>query len=625
MKHLRSVFSIILIIAVILYIANYFVESNTETFKNNSIKIVQQQLLSAARNQVKSIQVLLQQFETIEERKNVITEVVSNMHDGGGGCPWVINDLGTIIAHPDRDKIGVNILQESREKYPDCYEVHKLEYIIGHMVNGNEGMGFYHCHRGDEVVQQVLGYAPIRNWNPKKGFENRIWSFVVSIEYNTVTNPIEAYSDNIFKWSLFIMGFLGFAITIWFVLLFLLHKNKIMLHAQANELKEQKKIRKLFDALPFGTCLLTADKEIVEINDPALEIMRYDPGNFDLARKHLIGKPCNDVFCPNITCPIIENNICIDRSEKTLLDKNRKSVPILKSAIPITLDNEEYIFETFVDLTKIKEVEGILKAEKERSELLAKEAQIANISKSKFLATMSHEIRTPMNAIIGFSDILKFDDNLTEQQRDQVERINSAGRNLLGIINDILDISKVEAGKLDLEYVTCESSEILERIELYKARAQQNGIDFQCFSHLPKTVELDPTRVNQCITNLVSNALKFTKKGGFITIYCYEMDSCLYCDVLDSGIGIPKDKQHKIFDMFTQADSSTTRKYGGTGLGLSITKKLVNLMDGEIHMASEENSWTIFSLKIPIKIIDDTRVRYEPQECTCVDHQTMRP
>ena len=245
-----------------------------------------------------------------------------------------------------------------------------------------------------------------------------------------------------------------------------------------------------------------------------------------------------------------------------------------------------------------------LAAEKERSDSLAQRAEQANHAKSEFLANMSHEIRTPMNSIIGFADLLA-EETLQGEQLEFVNTIRDSGRMLLSLINDILDFSKIEAGRLDVEDVDCDVKELLGRTEvLLKASAEKKGLKFGIFysDHLPKYFKTDPIRIKQCIVNLVNNAIKFTETGHVYVNVSTEQDqarSWIRFDIEDTGIGIPKDRQEAIFEAFTQADGTTTRRFGGTGLGLTITRKLIELLGGKLSLHSEVGRGTVFTLRIP--------------------------
>ena len=234
-------------------------------------------------------------------------------------------------------------------------------------------------------------------------------------------------------------------------------------------------------------------------------------------------------------------------------------------------------------------------------------AERSELVKQQFLANMSHEIRTPMNAIMGMTGILKRNEHLPEQEK-YLNAVSQSSENLLVILNDILDLSKLEAGRTELEQVAFDPRQVIGNVRdilRYKAEEKALALTVDIAEDMPRTLVGDPTRLNQIVLNLAGNAIKFTERGS-VTLRVRWVNGELRIDVIDTGIGIPQDRLHNIFEEFTQAYSDTARKYGGTGLGLTISKRLAEMQGGNITVKSEQGKGSTFTVTIPCAVVTGT-------------------
>ncbi len=370
------------------------------------------------------------------------------------------------------------------------------------------------------------------------------------------------------------------------------------------------RLKTVLDTIETGVVIIDAETHtILDANKKATEMCGS-------TKEELIGNVCHNHICPaeKGSCPISDLGQKVDNAEKLLLRADGKKVQILKTVVPVKLSGKECLLESFVDISGIKTMEeNLLEAKEEIEEMnrhletstteareMALQAELANASKSEFLANMSHEIRTPMNGVLGMADLL-LDTELNSQQHNYATVIQNSGNALLDIINDILDISKIEAGKLDLEEIDFDLRTACDNMnDVVALKAHKKNLEYTCLidHEVPSLLQGDPGRLRQILVNLVGNAVKFTGSGEIaVHIRLKNEDDArvtLCFAVKDSGIGIPKEKIDTLFNKFTQADSSTTRRFGGTGLGLSISKQLIEMMGGQITAESGEGKGSTF-------------------------------
>ncbi len=385
-----------------------------------------------------------------------------------------------------------------------------------------------------------------------------------------------------------------------FVIVFLLAIEFVLHRRRSRELKNAQRFLRLAKQETLETAQISLGNPypLIQVSDKG-DVTFINPAAFD---------KFPEIREKGLKHPILSGLDKIINKNESVSREVEFSKLVYNQTISPTRVNGHTAFTIYCyDVTERKANEKELQKSREAAEK-------ANQARGDFLANMSHELRTPMNGIIGLSDIL-VEAGLEPKHHELIEAVNSSAHNLLILLNDILDFSKIEAGELTLEAIPFDLRRIVKQIEsLQKPVAIRKGLEMKSVidNSVPPLLIGDPSRLQQILNNLIGNALKFTTQGSITLSVGGQMDKTGYftirISVTDTGIGIPKAKQDKLFKKFQQADASTSRQYGGTGLGLAISKNLAKLMDGNISLQSMEGKGSTFSVTIPARIAETVAV-----------------
>ncbi|MBN1949580.1 MAG: response regulator [Bacteroidales bacterium] len=439
-------------------------------------------------------------------------------------------------------------------KNPD---ISKLSKIRSDLKSGSSGL-IEHTLKNDTLSHGLLTYY--------KPVTIKGHNFGLAFSYNNSYFKEKVYTRS--KWIIIIS--VAFFALIILVLFYMVWRNEKR-SRQVN--LEKGKFESILCNLPIGVIIFNDQGNIEYLNQLARDMFlvkegEESKGNTITEKFLLSGKRIKTK----------SKNTAYDSNQFVLYEKEGNEVILYRKEYPYFFEGKEFVLSGFIDITSL---------EKSR-----KYEAAANTAKSEFLAKMSHEIRTPMNGIIGMTDALD-KDKLSQEQQEYIDVVKRSADLLLNIIDDILDYSKIEAGKMQLEEFPFRlSEEVKLSLDLFRAIIKEKGIAFNVEIHenVPDQIIGDPFRLRQVLSNLISNAVKFTHEGEIrIAIKVdekYNGNLTLLFEVTDTGVGIPKERLESIFSSFTQAEQGTSRKYGGSGLGTTISKQLVNLMHGEIWVES---------------------------------------
>lgn len=384
-------------------------------------------------------------------------------------------------------------------------------------------------------------------------------------------------------------------------LVFYFYLGKMLKHLDPSRAIPQR-VRSALDTMAEGLLVVDRKGHIVLANQSIAQILGRNVDELlghtadDFGWAHSEDEPGTQSTSPWERC--LSTGLA-QRNHVVHLDDDKQMRTFIVNCSPVLVSDKK-LGGALISLDDVTQLE-----EKKKELGVAKEAaEAANKSKSEFLANMSHEIRTPMNAILGFTDVLRrgYGKSGLNPQK-YLNTIHSSGTHLLDLINDILDLSKVESGRMDVERIQCAPHEIVEDvIQVLNVRADDKGISLslEVDGEIPDSIQSDPSRVRQIVTNLVGNAIKFTSEGGVRIVLGFQSDPHpeYLIQVCDSGIGMSAEQIDKIFDPFSQADSSVNRRFGGTGLGLTISRRFADALGGGIEVTSEEGAGSVFTVRL---------------------------
>ena len=506
-------------------------------------------------------------------------QFISNARLGDSGSLVIMDSRGLFVGAPDPNMILNNDLQGTGRKI--------LDYL-----NPHEGTTFTLTDSSGSIDYSA---APVRG-----GYETATpWWVLFSRSHSELGQNLGGARN----WLLLICGGVGL------LLVYMAYRGHqaVIRDMEEGERRKESELREFFiDATPYAILFANENWNILDVNPAAVSLFEY-------SEAELLERNVDELILPHegLFSEVARDNMrgeCTGQGKSGKLKSCVYDVCILGEGLHLVFFRDET--ELAAQRKKSLELSETLAKALTESERLRDEAERANNAKTEFLANMSHEIRTPMNAILGIVHLL-LQQEMVQKQRAYAEKIQIAGKMLLGVVNSILDFSKIEAGGMAMESIPFDLANIMERIHsIFRQPFVEKNLSFSLSvaPDVPRFLTGDPLRLEQIISNLLSNALKFTEKGSVSLsvslLEAGEHTARLRFDIVDTGIGMSEEDSKRLFKAFSQADTSTTRKYGGTGLGLVISKMLAEMMHGEILLESRLGQGSTFSLTAVFSLTD---------------------
>ncbi|MBA2115076.1 CHASE domain-containing protein [Bremerella alba] len=481
------------------------------------------------------------------------------------------------------------------------------------------GHGF---HFEDE--EQGHQYVPVFSKSYPLSFGGRRWTVQINSNPNFDTSGLflRPIFTTVFGATLTIL----FAMMVWNLgtsrlrAIQLAESMTVDLKAAKEEAEEGfRRFNTIFENVPVGVNLLDVDGCVLDTNPAGLELWEAESQEElrGISILDQLPKQAHNLVIRSLCDAMTGHPCCVEFQMTGLRGTNRLiELHAVVFENPTLQYKKTYLLAALRDVTVQRQAEANLREAREK-------AEGANQSKSEFLANMSHEIRTPMTAILGYTDLLAdySQPNVVEPERKEyIDTIRRNGEHLLAIINDILDLSKIEAGKMTVESVPMRLDSLVRDVmDLMHVKASAKGLALDSIieNKIPMIIHSDPIRLRQILVNLLGNAIKFTEIGRVRLRVCYvKSENSLRLSVEDTGIGMSEDQLGKLFQAFVQADNSTARRFGGTGLGLRISKRLAQILGGDINVTSEPNAGSVFSLSLSIEKIDENNWLTPDEACS---------